>query len=328
MVFVTGGSGLVGRELIAQLLEQGKKVFAIYNKTPLPDFQSANLHQIKCSILDIAELENILQTNKDIEQIYHCAAIVTFNPRLKRELFKVNIEGTANIVNAAINSGIKKIVHVSSVASLGRMREDVAIDETMNWTEETNNSHYGQSKYLGEMEVWRGIGEGLDAVIVNPTIILGAGDWNAGSPHLFKSIYNEFPWYSDGTTGFVDVRDVAAAMIQLMDSDISGQRFIINAENKSFKELFDLIAKTFGKKTPYKKVTPFLAKVVWRLEAIKSIFTGKTPLITKETSVAAMAKVNFDNSKLKKQLPGFTYRKIEDTIAHTCAAFINGLSKK
>lgn len=325
MVFVTGGSGLLGRELIVQLLQQGKKVIAIYNKTPLPEFNSPNLRQVKCDILDIVALENILQ---HVEQIYHCAAIVTFNPKQQNELFKVNIEGTANIVNAAINTGVKKIVHVSSVASLGRMREDVAINETMNWTEETNNSKYGQSKYLSELEVWRGIGEGLEAVIVNPTIILGAGDWNTGSSQLFKSTYNEFPWYSEGATGFVDVRDVANAMIQLMDSNITAQRFIINAENRSFKDVLDLIAKAFNKKTPHKKVTPFLAKTIWRLEAFKSFFSGKAPFITKETAAAALAKVNFDNSKLKKYLPSFSYRKTEDTIAHTCALFQERISQK
>ncbi len=320
MVFVTGGSGLVGRELIAQLLLQGKKIIAIYNKTPLPEFNSDNLQQVKCNILDITELENVLQ---GVEQIYHCAAIVTFNHKRKRELFQINIEGTANIVNAAINCGVKKIVHVSSIAALGRMRENETINETMNWTEETGNSNYGQSKYLSELEVWRGIGEGLDAVIVNPTVILGAGDWDAGSSQIFKTIYNEFPWYSDSVTGFVDVRDVAKAMIQLMDSNISGQRFIINAENRSYKDVFALIAQSFNKKQPYKKVTPLLAQIVWRLEAIKSMFTGKDPLITKETASTALTSVQFDNTKLQKYLPGFTYKKIEDTIAHTCATFMN-----
>ena len=190
----------------------------------------------------------------------------------------------------------------------------------MNWTEETSNSNYGQSKYLGEMEVWRGIGEGLDAVMVNPTMILGDGDWNSGSSQMFKSVYNEFPWYSKGITGFVDVRDVATAMIQLMESDITAQRFIISAEDRSFEEVFNLMAKAFNKKPPRKEVTPFLAKVVWRLEAIKSRFTGKDPLVTKETAATALSKVHFDNSKLKKMLPDFKYRKLEDTITETCAA--------
>jgi len=189
----------------------------------------------------------------------------------------------------------------------------------MNWTEETSNSNYGQSKYLGELEVWRGIGEGLDAIIVNPAIILGEGDWNTGSSQIFKSVFDEFPWYAEGVAGYVDARDVAKAMIALMESNISSERFIISAENRSYREVFNLIANAFGKKQPYKKVTPFIARVVWRLEAVKSWLTGKNPLITKETATTALAKVHLENSKLLKFLPDFRYRTIEATIMDICA---------
>ncbi|MBK7884719.1 MAG: NAD-dependent epimerase/dehydratase family protein [Chitinophagaceae bacterium] len=316
MILVTGGSGLLGKELICQLLAGGKEVTAIYNKTPLPDFNSAKLIQVQCNILDVIGLEEVMQ---NVEQVYHCAAIVSFSPKKKNQLFKINIEGTANVVNAALDAGVKKMLYVSSVAALGRIRENEVINETMNWTEETSNSIYGKSKYLAEMEVWRGIGEGLNAVMVNPSLILGAGDWQSGSSQIFKNVYDEFPWYSNGITGFVDVRDVAGAMIQLMQSDISKERFIISADNKSYGYVFNLIAKAFGKKPPHKKVTPLIAKIVWRLEAIKSLFTGRDPLITKETAHTALAKVNFDNTKLFKFIPGFTYHSIEDTIAYTCA---------
>ena len=317
MILVTGGAGLLGKELITQLLKAGKQVRAIYNKTMLADFDNDNLQQFQCDILDVVGLEEAMM---DVDQVYHCAAIVTFNPRRRQEMFAINIEGTANVVNAALDAGIKKMVYVSSVAALGRIRENGPINETMNWTEETSNSAYGQSKYLAEMQVWRGIGEGLDAVMVNPVIILGAGDWDSGSSQIFKTAYEEFPWYSNGSTGFVDVRDVVKAMIELMNSNISAERFILSAENRTYADVFNLIAKAFGKKPPHKEVTPLLAKIVWRLEAVKSFFTGKDPLLTKETSATAMTKANFDNSKLKKYLPGFEYRKIEDTIADTCSA--------
>ena len=324
MILVTGGAGLLGQELITQLLAQGKKVRAIYNKTPLANFASANLEQFQCNILDVVGLEEAMQ---GVEQVYHCAAIVTFNPKRKYEMFKINIEGTANIVNMALDAGVQKLVHVSSVAALGRIRENTMINETMNWTEETSNSNYGQSKYLSEMEVWRGIGEGLNAVMVNPTIILGAGDWNSGSSKIFQSVFNEFPWYTDGTTGFVDVKDVVKAMLALMDSEITAQRFVISAENRSYQDIFNLMAKAFGKKPPHKKVTPFIAKLVWRLEAVKSWFTKKDPLLTEETAKTAMAKVNFDNSKLQQFLPGFTYRPIEETIADACTSLQQKFNK-
>jgi dihydroflavonol-4-reductase len=325
MILVTGGAGLLGKELITQLLQAGNQVRAIYNKTILTDFHAENLQQMQCNILDVIGLEEAMQ---DVEQVYHCAAIVSFNPKQKQEMFKVNIEGTANVVNAALDAGVKKMVYVSSVAALGRIRENEIINETMNWTEETSNSAYGQSKYLAEMQVWRGIGEGLNAVMVNPVIILGAGDWNSGSSQIFKTAYDEFPWYTNGSTGFVDVRDVVKAMVALMNSDIVAERFIISAENRRYANVFNLIAKAFGKKPPYKKVTPTLAKIVWRLEAIKSLFTGKAPLVTKETTLTALAKVNFDNSKLKKFLPDFAYRKIKDTITDTCAALQQNINSR
>ncbi len=324
MILVTGSSGLLGNELITQLLAQGKRVKAIYNKTPLANFSSTNLKQVQCNILDVVGIEEAM---KDVEQVYHCAAMVSFNPKRKQEMFVTNIEGTANIVNAALDAGVKKMVHVSSVAALGRIREDEMVTEDMNWTEDTSNSNYGQSKYLSELEVWRGIAEGLDAVIVNPVVILGAGDWNGGSSKIFQSVYNEFSWYANGTTGFVDVYDVAKAMIQLMASDISAQRFIISAQNKSYKDVFTSIAKAFNKKIPHKKVTPLIAKMVWRAEAVKNFFTKQEPLITKETAQTALVNVNFDNSKLKKYLPHFEYKNLEETIVSTCAAFQQKLNK-
>jgi dihydroflavonol-4-reductase len=315
MILVTGGSGLVGSELITQLLQQGNVVKAIYNKTLLPNFNSPNLHQVQCNILDVIGLQEAMQ---GVTHVYHCAAIVSFNPKQKQNLFKVNIEGTANVVNAALEAAVKKMVFVSSVAALGRIREDKPIDETMNWTPETSNSLYGQSKYLAEMEVWRGIAEGLDAVMVNPSIILGNGNWDDSSTKIFKSVYEEFPWYTDGSTGFVDVKDVAKAMINLMESPITAQRFIISAENKTYQQVFNLIANGFGKKQPQKKVTPFIAAIAWRLERIKSWFTKKEPLLTKETTTTALAKVTFDNSKLLNALPNFKYNKIEDTVERVC----------
>ena len=315
MILVTGGSGLLGAELITQLLAAGKKVRALYHNTPLPDFDSENFETFQCDILDVIGLQEAMQ---GIEQVYHCAAIVTFNHKRKKTLFKINIEGTANIVNAALETGVKKLVHVSSVAALGRIKENETIDETMNWTEETNKSNYGKSKYLSELEVWRGIGEGLEAVIVNPVIILGAGNWSNGSSQLFKTAFDEFPWYSKGSNGFVDVRDVATAMIQLMESNVSAQRFILSAVNKTYQEVLNIMAASFHKKPPYKEVTPFLANLIWRFEKIKSFISKKEPLITKETAATALAMVTYDNSKLNKFLPEFSYKPIGETITDTC----------
>lgn len=317
MILVTGGAGLLGHTLIEMLLAKGLPVKAIYNKTPLAEFHTDKLSSVHCDILDVYALEDVM---KDVTEVYHCAALVSFLPGDAEKLYRINAEGTANIVNASLNAGVRKLVHVSSVAALGRIRPGEMITETMQWTEETSNSKYGHSKYLGELEVWRGTAEGLNAVVVNPVIILGPSNWNDSSTKIFRSVYEGFPWYTEGSTGFVDVRDVALAMILLMEADISGERFIISAENRTYKDFFAMVAEGFGKKPPSRKVTPFLAAIKWRLEAIKSRFTGKSPLVTKETAATALATVQFDNSKLLKFLPQFQYMSLQRSVKDTCAA--------
>ena|SRR6478672_2417075 len=324
MILVTGGAGLLGATLIQQLLQAGQRVRAIYNKTPI-SIEHTNLEILKCDILDVAGLEDAMG---DITQLYHCAGMVSFHRKDVQQLYKVNVEGTANIVNAALEAGVEKMVHVSSVASLGRIRENEIITEKMRWTPETSNSRYGESKHLGEMEVWRGIAEGLNAVIVNPTIILGPGNWDESSTAIFKSAYNEFPWYTQGTTGFVDVRDVARAMIKLMNSEVSGERFIVSGHNDSYQNVFNSIADAFGKKRPHKQVTPLLSKLVSQWENIKSRITGVAPLVTKETAATAMAKVNFDNAKLLQYIPGFSFTPLTQTIRETCEALQHKLNNQ
>jgi nucleoside-diphosphate-sugar epimerase len=180
---------------------------------------------------------------------------------------------------------------------------------------------YGQSKYFAEMEVWRAVSEGLDAVIVNPVIVFGYGDWNSGSLSIFKNAYEEFPWYTDGISGFVDVRDVIKAMTALMNSDVKAERFILSGDNWKYYDVFATAAKYFGKKGPSKKVTPFIAGMVWRMEWLKSKFTGRSPLLTRETTLTARTKVYFENSKIKKFLPGFEYTPLEETIQWSCGEF-------
>ncbi len=321
MILITGATGLVGSHIMLQLLEHNKKLRCLVrnaNALQIPSDKKHLVEIIEGDILDVIALEKAMQ---DVEQVYHCAAIVSFHPKEIQQLFQTNIEGTANVVNACIDAQVKKLCFISSVSALGRLRVGVEVDETMSWTEETSNSNYGKSKYLAEMEVWRGIGEGLKAVIVNPTIILGLSDWNKGSSKVFQTAYNEFPWYTEGVTGLVDVLDVAHLSIQLMESEITAQRFIISAENVPYRKLFDLIAEGFRKNKPTKKVTPFLASLVWRLEALKGKITGKAPLLTKETSNTAQAKVYFNNKKLLEALPNFKYQSIEKTVERLCKEY-------
>ncbi len=315
MILVTGGTGLVGSELIRLLCEKGKPVRALY-RNKIPAIVGAdNVEWIKADILDIIALEEAMQ---GVGQVYHCAAIVSFSSSKKLLMYKTNIEGTANIVNACINKNVSKLLFVSSVAALGKIKEAELINETMNWTPDTCNSEYGRTKYMAELEVWRGMSEGLSVVIVNPVIILGSGDWNSGSSGIFKSAYDEFPWYTQGMSGFVDVMDVVKAMEIIMESDLNGERFILCAHNLLFRDLFTQIALAFNKKPPHKMVTPFLAALIWRLEAIKAFFTKKDPLLTKETAKTAQTKVSFNNTKLLEHFKEFSYTPLDISIKRIC----------
>jgi nucleoside-diphosphate-sugar epimerase len=322
MVFVTGGSGLLGGYLLRELLRQGAGVKALYrNRYPLlltPEEIGA-IEWIQGDLFDVVLLNEICET---CEEVYHCAGMVTFNPSKKDKMMQTNVQGTANVVNACIAGNVKKLVHVSSVSALGRKRDGMTVTEESQWSEENNLSNYGKSKYLAEVEVWRGMSEGLNAVIVNPTIILGVGDWNDSSAATFKNAYREFPWYTDGVSGFVDATDVAKLMIALMKSDITEQRFIVTAENLGFRDVFNVMAKYFGKRAPYRKVSSLMAALVWRVERVKSLFTGEDPLLTKETAETAQMKVYFDGSKLRNAIPGFSYRPLEESIAESCKEYL------
>lgn len=315
LTFVTGGTGLVGSHLIAELVKQGNRVKALY-RTEIPNTTAnAKVEWIKGDILDIIALNEAMQ---NVENVYHCAAIVSFNPRDKQNLFATNIDGTANVVNACLSARINKLCYVSSVSALGQSKEGTEIDESIIWNEDTNNSNYGKSKYYAEMEVWRGIGEGLNAVIVNPSIILGAGNWNEGSAKIFKTAFEEFPWYTEGETGFVDIDDVVSIMIKLMQSELSGERFIVSGENRKYRDIFTSIAIAFEKKPPSKKVSALMAAFVWRMEAVKSLFTRENSLLTRETAESAQTVIKYNNNKFKTYFPFFNYTPLDDSIKRIC----------
>ncbi len=314
-VFVTGATGLLGSHLISKLIKDGHNVSALY-RSAIPITKSSDkANWVKGDILDIIFLEEALA---GFDEIYHCAAIVSFNPSDKEEMFLINVNGTANMVNAALSVGARRFCYVSSVAALGEGVNNGTINELIDYNTQNFTSHYSLSKFLAEKEVWRAIGEGLNAVIINPSIILGAGNWTKGSSAIFKSAYESFPWYAEGVTGFVDVNDVVKAMTMLMEYNISGERFIVSGENKSYKEVFTFIAIVFAMKPPYKKVTRFIASIIWRLEALKFKMTGKEPLVTKETAYDALAVNLYESNKLKRQFPEFLFTPISETIKRVC----------
>jgi dihydroflavonol-4-reductase len=314
-ILITGATGLLGTHLILALHGQGKTPIAIY-RDHIPDIIKDKAIWVKGDILDVEFLFDVME---QVAFVYHAAGYVSFHPKERRAMYAVNVEGTANVVNACLHAGVQKLLHVSSVAAMGRHRDGQLIDERMWWTSEYSNSEYSRSKYLGEMEVWRGIGEGLNAVVVNPTIIFGEyGSWDKGSMTIFKNIYNGFKWFSEGGSGFVDANDVARLMILMMESDIAAERFLVNAENRTYAELFFMIADAFGVPRPSRKVNPLIAAVVWRLEKLRCMITGGTPKVTRETARTSLALVNINNQKLLDAFPSFSYTPLKQSIERIC----------
>ncbi len=327
MTLVTGGTGFLGAYIIKHLVENGYAVRAIRRtSSKLPSFiPSAILNKVEWvngDVLDVISLEEVM-TGAD--SVIHSAAIVSFASDEKEEMLKTNIEGTANVVNVALQKHIRRFVHISSVAALGRTNSGETVNETREWQDNKINTNYAISKHKAEMEVWRGVGEGLDAVILNPSTILGYGNWNNSSCAIFKNVYDGFPFYTMGVNGFVYVEDVAKATLQLLEADISQERFIINGDNWPFRQLFNAIADGFNKKHPNLNATPSLAEIAWRWEKLKSLVTGKHSLLSRESARIAQSKTLFDNSKIITHLPGFVFTPLEQAVAESCSLYKTNL---
>jgi nucleoside-diphosphate-sugar epimerase len=323
MILVTGASGLVGLHLIKQLSEENIPIRALYYSCIpklLDNTIEKNIEWFQCDVLDIISLEKAFTS---ITQVYHCAAMVSYDQRLHEKMKEVNIEGTANVVNFSIEKNIKKLIHVSSIAAIGKEEDDSLITEKTEWIKNGYTSTYSESKFYSEMEVFRGIGEGLNAAILNPAIILGEGNWDRSSSNLFKIVHDEFPYFTNGKTAWVDVKDVVKAMILLMHSEVNNERYILSAGNFSFKEIFTMMALSMNKKPPYRFAAKWMTALVWRLAFVKSILTGKVATITKETAHSAQQISNYDNSKFLKQFPNFSFEKIELTIDRIGKNFIS-----
>ncbi|HYM94447.1 MAG TPA: SDR family NAD(P)-dependent oxidoreductase, partial [Chitinophagaceae bacterium] len=251
MVLVTGGTGFLGSYIIKELVEKGYAVRAIRRSNKIPFYIPKEIFEkiewIDGDILDIVSLENAMS---GIDSVIHSAGHISFIRKERKEMQQVNIDGTANVVNMALEENVRRFVHISSVAALGRKANGASVNEETKWEESKLNTYYAKSKYKAELEVWRGISEGLNAVILNPSTILGYGDWNTSSCAIFKKVYEEFKWYSPGINGFVDVEDVARVSVLLMESNITEERFIINGDTWLFKKLQDTIADAFHKKNP------------------------------------------------------------------------------
>jgi nucleoside-diphosphate-sugar epimerase len=323
-VLVTGGTGFLGAYIIKALVQKGYTVKAIKraeSKLPfyIPSAIFDKVEWVEGDILDVISLDDAMQ---GVDTVIHAAAKVSFQKSDIKALYQTNVEGTANVVNIALENNIRRFIHISSVAALGRTGDGQTVTEKKEWKDNKINTSYAISKHKAEMEVWRGMAEGLEVVVLNPSTILGFGDWNHSSSAIFKNVYNEFPYYTKGVNGFVDVEDVASVTVQLMESNISNEKFIINTDNWPFKKLLDTIAENLNKKKPYRLATPFMGKIAWRIEAIKALFSGSQPLLTKESSRVAQSQTYFDNSKILAALPGFSFTPLQQSIQKSCKQYV------
>lgn len=318
---------MIGARVIADLLQKGHTVRALHRKgssKSLVDYYLRNqnpttekIEWVEGDLLDLDSIENALN---GIDTVIHTAGLISFQPADELLLEKVNVRGTANILNICLDkSDFRLFQHVSSVATLGRISGEELINEESHWDASEKPSAYAISKYGAEREVWRAMSEGLNAVIVNPSIVLGPGPGENGSAALFRKIKNGFPFFTRGISGFVDVRDVSQALIFLMEKGISGERFILNSENLEFRELFIRIAKQFGVDPPGFEVKPWMGKMIWPLDALRCSLTGKKPYITRETARSASSRFLYSAEKIKKL--GYEFHSIDDCINESCPYF-------
>lgn len=338
MILVTGGTGLVGSHLLFQLLQKEmpiratfrrehklksvKKVFTYYCDNAEDLYNQ--IEWVKAELNDIPALELAFE---GISQVYHCAAFISFEPNRYRDLRKINTEGTANIVNLSISNKIQKLCYVSSIAAIGEeVAPDIKITEQTEWNPELDHSVYAITKYGAELEAWRGTQEGLDTVIVNPGIILGPGYWKGGgSGSLFRQIHNGLSYYTNGSSAYVDVVDVVDIMIELMESDIKNERFIVISENLPFKLFQDKVAKALGVKPAQKKASPLLLSIAWRLDWISYKIFGNRRKLSKQLAKSLTNMSIYDNSKVCSAL-NFEFKSIDHSISEISNTYLEDVN--
>ena len=335
MILVTGGTGLVGSHLLFELSKSQQKIRAIYrNKKTIEKVKTVfsyysttieeQFNRIEWLEADLNDIPKLTEAFKDVTHVYHSAAFISFDPNDYYKLREVNISGTANIVNLCVTNAIQKLCYVSSVATMGY--DPIQITEQTDWNSQDHQSVYAITKYEAEMEVWRGIQEGVSSVTVNPGVILGPGFFRSGSGGLFKRVHKGLNYITKGVSGYVGVEDVVKSMILLMNSDSNNDRYILVAENLSFLDFITLISNAFKLAPPKKIATKWMLAFAWRLDWLKHILTGKKRRLTKNLSKTLTTKSYYSSDKFLKAKAGFTFKPISSVVSEVCQVFLREVS--
>lgn len=317
MIVVTGATGFLGSVLTRQLLQAGHTVRGLKRSSSIIPPYLENQSQLTWVEGDICDPYVVEELLAGATQVYHIAAVISFNPATKKHMLHTNVTGTATVVDACLTHPGIRLVHVSSVAALGEVKPGTATTEEAYLELNSQTSGYSLSKHLSEFEVWRGIAEGLDAVIVNPSIILGKECGLQGSGALFNTVKKGLTYYPSGSCGLVSVSDVACCMIELMDGKISGERYIINAENWSYKDLFTEIAKQLGVRGPQKEVKNWQLLVLAQLAEWKAKISKKSLQLSTDTARSAGKLSKYSNKKIRNTT-SITFKPIAQELADIC----------
>jgi nucleoside-diphosphate-sugar epimerase len=320
MILLTGGSGFIGTYIVEELLANGyeKIRLLVRSKAHSPYRTHPQIELIEGDICDVFAIEEAME---GVKQVIHAAAKVSFSKREKAEMFRTNVEGTAYIVNACLAHHVEKLIFISSISALGRAENGERIDEQTKWVDSPLNSAYALSKRKAEQEVFRGMEEGLQVVILNPGLVLGGKMWDNSSAKFFKVVDRGLPFYNRGVNGVVGASDVARAVRLCVENEIpNGERFLLVSENMSQKEMFGWIAQSIGKVPPRYELPPFLAKIAGFLFEMWGGITRTRPLITRETVRSSLHQYYYDGTKITRVL-GFQYSPVAEIIQATGKLF-------
>lgn len=319
-ILLTGANGLLGSQIAKRLLQKGYKVRAIKRAKSDLRLLGEEAQQIEWMEGDVRDIVSLEAAMQGVAAVIHCAAMISFVPEDAAAMMQINAGGTANVVDAALHCGVKRLVHISSVAAFCRPKGVALIDEHLDIKDSKDNFNYYRSKFYGEREAWRGLAEGLEVAIVCPSTILGGGFWDMEPNKLFAQIYKGYPFYTTGVNGFVDVRDVADLTLLLLKKEIVGEKYIASSENISFKDLMWLIADALQVKRARFKTGKILGEIAWRGEWLVSKIFGKKALVTKEVIDLALCDFRYSNQKVCTEL-GFAFRPVSETVQDVAAIY-------